>query len=353
MITNSDDFSQIFNKTNNFIEKLKLKPITIKSQDDIDFVYGKISNLTIWLSGNCDLMYFDFVDEVESIFNKVYDEETISEYSECINDICEQINLENLTDEMIINLIEPSVNPNKSSVTIEELSGGDKDRERKYLRINLLFILFFSMLSMFLVFYLYEIFSGQNTPTIGQTVYTLHTKHTISRPYVIESQWQIYDYLIARIITAVVHFWFSIYVIRENADEFQRKIGKISFVKLLNLTFDEQNQIVKYITNKIEGMSDTKQIEPTISKQVIEIPELRKIKSSNTKPKLSIQIPDIFMSPKAAMITDFDKTTVKSLQEYNQNKLTEIKEVQEKTNIFKIMSKCVPSIFKKIKKSKK
>ena len=40
-------------------------------------------------------------------------------------------------------------------------------------------------------------------------------------------------------------------------------------------------------------------------------------------------------------------------QNYNQKKLNEIKEVEEKKNFFKLLSKCIPSMFKKVKKVKK
>ena len=139
----------------------------------------------------------------------------------------------------------------------------------------------------------------------------------------------------------------------------EKKFGKLSFVKLLNLTFDEQNQVVKYITDKIEVINNLKQIEsgPLKPANTIEIPELKMIKGP--KPKLSLIHPDIFINPNEAYMTSqavkiksFNSSTIKMIQEYNQAKINEIKEVKEKSNIFKLMGKCIPSIFKKVKKVK-
>ncbi len=345
----SDDFKPIFIKTTNFIYNLKSKPITL-TQNDNDFVYQKINNLAIWLSGKCDLIHIDFVEEIETIMNKIYDSETTAEYTDCINSICNQINLENLTDVMPINLIEDDIKLNNSSVTIEELIGGQNKNNPNF---NLLYILFFGIFEIYLIYVLYMIFSGQATPSIGDTVYTVGGKYSSPKPYVIESQIQIYNYLGIRIFICIFYSYFCMESIQH---ELENKFGKLSFVKLLNLTFDEQNQVIKYITYQIDMMYNTKQIEPVNSTPVtiIKIPELKNIKPPKTK--LSIQNPDIFMktnkmeiTTQTTKITNSDLNNIKKIQEYNQHKLNEINEQNEKKNIFKMMRKCIPSIFKKIK----
>jgi hypothetical protein len=211
METQPDDFTHVFSKTISFINKLKSQQIELKSQEDIDFVYGKIHNLTIWLSGSCDLMYLDFAEEVESIIYKIYDETIIQEYSNCIRDICSPINLETLTgltNELKINLIQPDIKPIQSSVTIEELFGGQNSNKNN-VYYNLLFILFFGIFEIYLIYFFYMIFSGQATPSIGDTVYSVGSKYSSPKPYVIESQFQIYDYLVTRIFLCIFYSYFS------------------------------------------------------------------------------------------------------------------------------------------------
>ena len=372
METNTDDFTIVFKNTMSFIEKLKSQPIELKSQDDIDFVHGKIYNLTIWLSGSCDLMYLDLFDEIESIINKIYDESTISEYSNCIRDICEPIDFEtltNLTNEIEHNLFEPKVKLNNSSVTIEELTGGQHHNKKLY--FNLFFIIIFSIISIISIYWSYLISSGQITPTIGQTVKTLGSQYQSPKPYVIKSEFQIYDYVISRLFLCIVYFFSSIFFIKLELKSMELEYGQISFVKLLNLTFGEQNQVVQFITNKIEKIN---QNEPDIQRQTIEIPELKKIKAPITKPELSITHQDIFikeaikntningniiMQPQninsniIMQPQNINSNIIMQAQNYNQKRLNEIKEVEEKKNIFKLLSKCIPSIFKKVKKVKK
>lgn len=362
METNQDNFGQIFIRTTNFINNLKSKPVTITTQEDIDFVHGKIHNLTIWLSGSCDLMYLDFAEEVESIIGKIYDKTTIQEYSNCIQEICNPINLETLTDltnELEINLIQPDIKPIQSSVTIEELFGGQKDKNHKHLRMNLLFIIIFSVLSVCLIQWSYLILSGQVRPTIGQTVYTLGGKYSSPKPYIIKSEYQIYEFLITRLFACIGYLFLTIFLILNEVERIESELGKISFVKLLNLTFDEQNQFIKYITNKIEQNNQiTPVVIPVVPKQTIEIPELKMIKVPKTK--LSLTHPDIFIkeneiykTTQAVKITNVNGDLIKQTQEYNQAKFNEIKEVEKKKNLFKLMTKCIPSIFKKVKKVKK
>lgn len=350
METNTDDFTIVFKNTMGFIEKLKSQPIALKSQEDIDFVHGKIHNLKIWISSSCDLMYLDFVNEIESIINKIYDESTISEYSKCIRDICEPIDFEtltSLTNEIEVNLFEPKVKLNNSSVTIEELTGGQHHHKQLY--YSLFFIILFSVISIISIYWSYLVLSGQITPTLGQTVKTLGSKYQSPKPYVIETEFQIYDYVISRLFLCIMYFFSSIYFIKLEVKSMERTYGQISFVKLLNLTFGEQNQVVQFITNKIEKIN---QNEPDIQRQTIEIPELKKIKAPITKPELSITHQDIFIS-EAVKNTNINGNIIMQAQNYNQKKLNEIKEVEEKKNFFKLLSKCIPSMFKKVKKVKK
>lgn len=213
------------------------------------------------------------------------------------------------------------------------------------------------------MYFFYMIFSGQATPSIGDTVYSVGSKYSSPKPYVIESQFHIYDYLVTRIFLCIFYSYFSIVSIQHEVNELESKVGKLSFVKLLNLTFDEQNQVIKYITNKIEQNNQIAPVVipvviPVVPKQTIEIPELKMIKVP--KQKLSITHPDIFIkenemykTTQAVKITNVNGDLIKQAQEYNQAKFNEIKEVEEKKNLFKLMSKCIPSIFKKVKKVKK
>ena len=361
METKPDDFDQVFSKTISFIEKIKSKPVELKSQEAIGLVCGKIHNLTIWLSGKCDLMYLDFAEEVESIMYLMYGDETIKEYNECVNEICNPIDLEKLNDMGIENLIGSDVDTNKSIGYVEELIGG-QNKNKQYLLIDLAVMFFFSIVFIFSTYYLYLIGSGQETPIIGQTVYTMGTKHSRPKPYVITSEYDIYEYVILRLICAIIYVGLSIFTIKISSESIEQNIGKISFVKLLKLSFDEQNQVVKYIVDKIEGTNKTNQIKQSStssSSNVIEIPELKKIKAP-TKPKLSIINPDIFiesndvyMTSKAVKLSGLNFTGFKKIQEHNQKMIEEAKENKEKKNLVNLMSKCVPSIFKRIIKSKK
>ena len=111
----------------------------------------------------------------------------------------------------------------------------------------------FGIIGVYLIYFSLLILFGQVTPTVGQIVYTMGSRNSKSKPYIIETEYQIYEYLISRIIVAILYLGFSIYIIKDNIDIVERNFGKLSFVKLLKLIFDEQNQVVKYIIDKIEG----------------------------------------------------------------------------------------------------
>jgi hypothetical protein len=146
--------------------------------------------------------------------------------------------------------------------------------------------------------------------------------------------------------------------IKENIEKTH---GKLSFVKLLKLTFDEQNQVITYICNKISQISNnqpTQQIQQIQQTQTIKIPELETIKVK-PKEKLSLINPDIFIENKnfgapsqAVKLNNWKKNKIKAIREQSQQKLNELKEVKEQNRFFKMISKVVPSIIKKIAKSK-
>ncbi len=371
MSKNQGDFLTMFNKTTGFIQKLQSNMILSKSQFDLESASEKIFNLSIWLTEGCNSIQFNFADEVEIILNKLYGPEITREYNDCVDFICESINLENLetnSDAIIMSLqginIVQQIEPVNSHVIIEELTGGSgqvTNSERKHLQELLLFALVFSVFGICGMFLLYQIILGNVTPTIGQTVYTIGTKYSKPKPYTIETEYDIYEFICSRVLASVALLFYSIILNLDIKENIEKTHGKLSFVKLLKLTFDEQNQVITYICNKISQISNnqpTQQIQQIQQTQTIKIPELETIKVK-PKEKLSLINPDIFIENKnfgapsqAVKLNNWKKNKIKAIREQSQQKLNELKEVKEQNRFFKMISKVVPSIIKKIAKSK-
>jgi hypothetical protein len=338
----------------------------------------------LWLSGDCDKFQFDFADEVETIMRKLYSSETVNEYVECIELIAEPFDLEQLTkdqDKYLPILLgdelpEPK-NLEKSSVVIEELKGGSRPADDILSgRESLSFILFFSSFGIFGSYILYQIFSGNATPTIGQTVYTMGSKMSSPKPYVIESEYHIYEYLMSRIIVSLMYLLFSIYMTAKPiyllANDMKQDFptDRISFLKLQSLNFIQQNQIIEYFGGKISQLtsgipaiksSSTNPEIQTSQTNTIVIPELESIKSSSkSKTKLSgtnLKISDIDnnfgMTSVAVKLEGWNGRKIQPVEEFNLRKLTELKEISEKNSFRKMMAKCLPSVFKRLGQSKK
>jgi hypothetical protein len=133
--------------------------------------------------------------------------------------------------------------------------------------------------------------------------------------------------------------------IKDDVETFKKYNHNVSWSKLLTITFDEQNQMIKYLVKKIDSFYSPALTQGQGQVQTQLLPQLPQL------PQLEREQPRAYTSPIPRSIRS-EEFNFRQAGNLNQMASSQNREKKERGKILSMLSKCIPSIFKKIKSKK-